>query len=136
MKNQELLKLWTRMGVDLLLTADEAKDILTGDYAAVYSTMEKILREGRFQFDGNTYIPEDITVDFNEKHGILPGYNAGEPECDLSIIGDFVHMPNQEVFKKAQKCLEDNGIEAGETATVLQALFYILLDTEIEDRLE
>lgn len=136
MKNQELLKLWTRMGVDLFITTDEAKDILSGDYAAVTGTAEKVLREGRFQFDGNTYIPEDIAAGFNEKHEILPGYDVGEPECDLPVMGDFVHIQNHGAFKKAQKCLEDNGIEADETGTVLQALFYILFDTEIEKYLD
>ena len=136
MKNQELLKIWTRMGVDLFLTSDEAKDILADDDTAVSNAMEKALREGRFQFDGNTYVPEEIAADFNKKHGILPGDDVGEPECDLSIMGDFIHMPNQEAFEKAQKCLEDNGIEADETATVLQALFYILFDTEIEKYLD
>lgn len=33
----------------------------------------------------------------------------------------------------AMRCLEDNGIEPDETATVLQALCYILLDAEIEN---
>lgn len=131
MKNQEPLKIWTRMGVDLFLTPDEAKDILSDDDTAVSNAVEKSLREGRFKFDGNTYIPEDIAAGFNEKYGILPGHDVGEPECDLSIMGDFVHIPNNGAFKKAQKCLEDNGIEADETATVLQALFYILFDTEI-----
>ena len=37
---------------------------------------------------------------------------------------------------KAQKCLADNGIDQEETATVLQALGYILLDKELEDLLE
>ena len=31
------------------------------------------------------------------------------------------------------RCLEDNGIEPDETAIVLQALCYILLDIEIEN---
>ena len=136
MKNQELLKIWTRMGVDLFLTTNEARDILSDDDTAVSNAVEKALREGRFQFNGNTYIPGEIAAGFNEKHGILPGYDVGEPECDLSIMGDFVHIPNHGTFKKAQKCLEDNGIEADETATVLQALFYILFDTEIKKYLD
>ena len=35
-------------------------------------------------------------------------------------------------FDNALKCLMDNGIEADEAETVLQALCYILLDTEID----
>lgn len=34
-------------------------------------------------------------------------------------------------IKKAEKVLVDNGIEADEASTVLQALGYVLLDTEL-----
>ena len=34
-------------------------------------------------------------------------------------------------IKKAEKCLVDNGIEKDEADIVLQALGYILLDTEL-----
>ena len=36
-------------------------------------------------------------------------------------------------MEAAMRCLEDNGIESDETEVVLQALCYILLDTEIEN---
>ena len=38
---------------------------------------------------------------------------------------------NQENIKAAEKVLVDNGIEADEAATVLQALGYALLDVEL-----
>lgn len=34
-------------------------------------------------------------------------------------------------IRAAEKCLIDNGIEADEASTVLQAIGYILLDTEL-----
>ena len=40
---------------------------------------------------------------------------------------------DKEKMVKAQKCLEDNGIDASETGIVLQALGYILLDMELEN---
>ena len=42
----------------------------------------------------------------------------------------------KEKLRLAEKCLIDNGIDQDEAATVLQALGYILLDTELyqEDR--
>ena len=43
---------------------------------------------------------------------------------------------DEEMIRKAQQCLADNGIEPDETATVLQALGYILLDSELEDLLD
>ncbi len=36
-----------------------------------------------------------------------------------------------EKIKAAEQCLIDNGIEAEEAETVLQALGYILLDTDL-----
>lgn len=42
-----------------------------------------------------------------------------------------VGMPWPEAIQKAKMCLADNGIEADETETVLEALGYILLDADI-----
>lgn len=39
---------------------------------------------------------------------------------------------NREKIKKALQCLADNGIDKDECPIVLQALCYILMDTEIE----
>lgn len=39
---------------------------------------------------------------------------------------------NRETVKKALDCLKDNGIERSECPVVLQALGYILMDTELE----
>lgn len=41
------------------------------------------------------------------------------------------NLPSAEAVQKALQCLSDNGIEADETETVLQALGYILFDAEI-----
>ena len=42
----------------------------------------------------------------------------------------------KENVRRAQLALADNGIELDETATVLQALGYILLDTELDELLD
>ena len=42
---------------------------------------------------------------------------------------------DKEVIKKAEQCLIDNGIDVDEASTVLQALGYILLDTELYPKL-
>lgn len=42
----------------------------------------------------------------------------------------------QEQVDAALQCLIDNGIDKDESATVLQALCYILMDKEIDDMLE
>lgn len=53
----------------------------------------------------------------------------------MKIIEKRVKI-NKNMIKKAQECLADNGIDRDETATVLQALGYILLDSELEDLLD
>lgn len=40
-------------------------------------------------------------------------------------------MIDNEKIKAAEKCLIDNGIEADEASTVLQAIGYILFDKEL-----
>lgn len=40
-------------------------------------------------------------------------------------------LVSKEQIKQAEKCLQDNGIESDECSTVLQALGYILLDTDL-----
>ena len=37
----------------------------------------------------------------------------------------------KETIEKAEQCLIDNGIDADEASVVLQALGYILIDTEL-----
>ena len=49
---------------------------------------------------------------------------------------DITTIPTREQIQKALQCLADNGIEKGECAVVLQALCYILMDTEIETLLQ
>lgn len=50
------------------------------------------------------------------------------------IINNYVMT--QQKLKAAQKVLVDNGIDAGESAVVLQALCYVLLDVETGDLLD
>ena len=54
---------------------------------------------------------------------------------DVNDIDPIVAVSNGHVRKgdieKAERCLIDNGIEADEVCTVLQALGYIMLDVEL-----
>ena len=56
-------------------------------------------------------------------------------ECGKTVV--YIHCSNGTMkltvskIRAAEKCLIDNGIEPDEASTVLQAIGYILLDTEL-----
>ena len=47
-------------------------------------------------------------------------------DVDYEPIGD-----EEERIKKAEQCLAENGVDPDEVSTVLQAIGYVLLDTEL-----
>lgn len=75
--------LWFRAGVTLHLTDEEADKILGPDLdsGSLADVVRQIISEGRFKWDGNSYIPEEAVFDFNEKYGA--DYDDLEPEWDF-----------------------------------------------------
>lgn len=113
-------KLWMRAGVSLMLTDEELNEILgdcegsKGEEAIV-----TVLREGRFAFDGDSYIPQVTVEEFTERYG-LP-YETQEPEFCLPLLEGFrliEELPNQgnppclKVLNDISRLLQDNGHEA------------------------
>lgn len=76
-------KLWMRAGVSMTLTAEEVDAILSTEEidAGTQAVVETALREGRFMFDGNSYIPMETIEDYNDDNGT--NFALGEPEFDL-----------------------------------------------------
>ena len=74
--------LWARLGVTMSLTDDEIERLI-GEGQAAMSDREKILTkviaDGRFTLDGETYIPQEAVTDFNEE------YNASYEENDYEL---------------------------------------------------
>ena len=64
-------ELWMRAGVTLLVTDEEAAKILDHETTGseVTATIHKVIDEGRFRWDGSSYIPACCIADFNEKYG-------------------------------------------------------------------
>lgn len=60
----------------------------------------------------------------------MTGWKAEESEADMETIKLERTQIDREDIRRALKCLEDNGIEKDECGVVLQALCYILTDTE------
>lgn len=81
-------KLWMRAGVSLELTDDEVQGILGTDNSGAEDIVKAALLDGRFSFDGDSYIP-DVTVDeFVREHG-LPYDPHQEVNFDFSPFGGF-----------------------------------------------
>lgn len=64
-------KLWMRLGVVLNMTAEEARIVLGSDSNTdvVCDTIRRIVREGRYQPDGDSYIPLQSVWDYNDRYG-------------------------------------------------------------------
>lgn len=101
-------------------TQEQGKCPVCDNYALTYGEIEE-------QADGICY---PWTCD---------ACGASGKECyAISFKGhqDVTAILTREDIQKALQCLADNGIEKGECAVVLQALCYILMDTEIENLLQ
>lgn len=62
-------KLWIRLGATMSITEEEEAAIFCGDDEDAENAMTKILKDGRFEFDGESYIPDIAIMDFNERYG-------------------------------------------------------------------
>lgn len=69
--SQHLKTLWGRAGVSFHITDEEAEAILgdNADGTEIAKTMQKIVAEGRYEMDGNSYIPADCVTVFNRRYG-------------------------------------------------------------------
>lgn len=87
-------KLWMRAGVSLMLTDEEIDEILGGcEGSSGQEAVVRALREGRFTFDGDSYIPSTVVEEFTREHR-LP-YAAKEPEFDFTPFGGFWMVDNE-----------------------------------------
>lgn len=81
-RGYDMKNLWARLGVTMSLT-DEEVERLIGEDQVIVSEREKILikviSDGRFSLDGETYVPQEAVADFNEK------YNASYEENDYEL---------------------------------------------------
>lgn len=83
MKNQ-MKRIWGRAGVTFLVTDAEAVILLDheADGTAIAQVICKIVSEGRFIWDGNSYIPAESITEFNHKYG-TDFDDDGEPEWEF-----------------------------------------------------
>ena len=73
-------RLWMRLGVSLRITEAEEAIIFANDGRGE-ELLRKIIAEGRFMPDGDTYIPEVTVEEYNRKYGTE--YEVGDIEFNL-----------------------------------------------------
>lgn len=74
--------LWARLGVTMSLTDEEVEKLIGEDQAAVNEREKiliKVINDGRFSLDGETYVPQEAVEDFNEE------YDASYEENDYEL---------------------------------------------------
>lgn len=62
-------KIWMRLGVSMEMFENEEKKIFGEDKEAAAEAVRKIVCDGRFLLDGDSYIPETAVEDFNGLYG-------------------------------------------------------------------
>ena len=72
--------LWMRLGVGLRISEAEEAVIFANDGRAE-RLLQKIIAEGRFMPDGDTYIPELTVEEYNQEYGTE--YETGDIEFCL-----------------------------------------------------
>lgn len=61
--------IWIRLGVSMDMFESEEKKIFGEDKEAAAEAVRKIVCDGRFLLDGDSYIPETAVEDFNSLYG-------------------------------------------------------------------
>lgn len=61
-------KLWMRLGVLFYISEKEERVILGDDNVQASDVLRRIVREGRFTPDGDSYIPEATVEQYNEEN--------------------------------------------------------------------
>lgn len=61
--------LWLRLGVMVRITAEEEAAIFGEDEKRSATTLENLIRSGKFSPQGDCYIPDPVVEQFNKDHG-------------------------------------------------------------------
>lgn len=62
-------KIWMRLGLSIEMFEGEEEKIFGEDKEAAAEAIRKIVCDGRFLLDGDSYIPETAVEDFNDLYG-------------------------------------------------------------------
>ncbi|MBF0648710.1 hypothetical protein IR083_07745 [Dysgonomonas sp. GY75] len=56
--------IWLRLGITLQGNKEEIESVIQGDK----HTLKDMIGSGKFKADGNSYIPQDMVIEYNGKH--------------------------------------------------------------------
>ena len=75
--------LWVRVGISFKLTEEEIRSILSTNSSEynIKNILSSAFKDGRFEFDGETYIPEASIEDINREYET--SYEVCEYECSF-----------------------------------------------------
>ena len=78
-------QLWMRAGINLSLTEKEAATILESGASteAIEQAVKKIILDGRFNFSGESYIPQPCIEQYNDAYGTR--YEADDIDFEINI---------------------------------------------------
>ena len=115
-------KLWMRAGVTLSVTKAEADDIISscgnagGDEACRREILTQVIKEGRFAFDGESYVPAVCVNEFNRENDT--NYDEYDYEADLDIPAKEICGCSEEkpagVYVVIEKWADATNDEVGE----------------------
>ena len=76
-REQSNNELFVRLGIFINPTDEEMDKILKGDIA----TLQKVIKENRYEIGGDTYVPSTVIESYNEENGT--DYNADDIGFEL-----------------------------------------------------
>ena len=71
-------ELWIRIGAVIRITDDEEQDIFADNEEKMRDALRRVVAEGRFCPDGETYVPNESVQEFNRTYGTA---HEGENWC-------------------------------------------------------
>lgn len=77
--------IWMRLGVSVFGSTEDIGNIIMGDE----ELLAKLLREGKFEIDGESYIPGSTIEAYNQDNNTL--YDEGDVELNLNIESFELH---------------------------------------------
>lgn len=75
-------RIWMRLGISLLATEEEADAILKNEDGNTW-WVRQIIQEGRYEIDGESYIPSCSVEDYNREHG------TDYPSKDIELLPEL-----------------------------------------------
>lgn len=118
----------------MLITINERK-ALNPDYFETFDEAQKEMENRVKQIveesGGKDCV--EFEIDDGEAYVTDASFDKGDGNWDFVIVENKSAIPPKDKLIEAAQILVENGIDAGEAFTVLQAMCYVMMDYEIDD---